>query len=103
MAPSTLLGNGLLFAKLHVPEPAKRVVLQALLERVTIDRLGRRRSLSRRDDHLAVRGGDTTGRIKPRHRRAHAMIDFDLAIFIDARAELLRQLRVEISPRVVKI
>ncbi len=57
--------------------------------------VGSRRPLPRRDNHLAIRGGDTTGRIKPRHRRPHAMIDFNLPFLIDPRPELLRQLCVE--------
>ena len=74
---------------------AERMRRQTFLEQIAIDGLGRGGALAGGDDHLAISRRNTARGIKPRHSRAHAVIDLDLAVGIELRAEFFRQLVVK--------
>src|SRR2546421_341651 len=68
---------------------------QAILKKIAIDRLRGGCALTGRDDHLAVGRRYATGRVKTRNTAPHALVDFDLPVGIEFRAEFLRELVVE--------
>src|SRR2546423_5037286 len=85
----------LFFVELRGSKPAERMGGETLFEKIAVDRLRRGSTLAGGNDHLAVRRRDAARGIQPRHTRAHALVDFDLAVPIELGAQFLCELVVE--------
>ena len=68
---------------------------ERFLKQIAVNRLGRGGALAGRDNHLAIRGRDATGGVKAQHAGPHALVHFDLAVGVEFRAQLFRELIVE--------
>src|SRR5690349_11508583 len=74
-----------------LPESPQRMRSQALLKKIPINRLSRRRSLPGGNDHLAISWGHAAGGIDSSHACPHALVYQDLAFGIGTRAEYFRE------------
>ena len=68
---------------------------ETFFKQIAIDRLGGGGPLAGGDDHLAIGRRYTARGVETPHASPHALIDFDLPVGIELRAEFLRELVME--------